>query len=66
MHEPWSADREEALRRRAREVVEGALADAGFMEAVREGIAAAERGDPRIPFRQLRDEWQRRRSNSGV
>lgn len=52
--------RAEALERRRREIVEGALADAALMEAVREGIAAVERGDPRIPFRVLREELQRR------
>ena len=64
MREPWPADRDEALRQRAREIAEGALADAALMAAVRKGIAASERGEPPVPFRSLREELQRQRTGT--
>jgi hypothetical protein len=53
MPTPQPLQQREALHRRAEEVQESILADEQFMEAIREGVKASERGEPGVPLREL-------------
>jgi hypothetical protein len=56
----------EALDRRAKEVIEGVLTDEVTMAQIREGIAEMERGDPPVPWRQVRAQAEALRANGDV
>lgn len=45
----------EALHRRSMEIAESILASESMMAQIRESIAEAERGEPGIPWRELRE-----------
>lgn len=44
----------EALHNRSIEIIEGVLSDESSMRQIRESIAEMERGEPGIPWRELR------------
>lgn len=44
----------EALHRRSMEIAESILASESMMAQIRESIAEAERGEPGVPWRELR------------
>lgn len=53
MSTPPPTNRAEAFERRAREVIESALADEEFLNQLRESLAAADRGERGAPLGQL-------------
>ena len=55
-----------ALDRRAKEVLEGLLADEETLAQIRQGIDEMERGEPAIPLKQLQSEEQAHRASTSV
>ena len=55
-----------ALDRRAKEVLEGLLADEEMMAQIRHGIAEMEQGIPPVPFKQIQSEERARRAGQSV
>jgi hypothetical protein len=56
----------EALDQRAQEVIEGVLSDESTMAQIRDGIAELERGEPPVPWREIRAQAQARAAPNGV